>query len=384
MIGKCNIFRSNLRKILKHCLIKLNPAYRKLFYLEAILNTFNIKIDVIHEKLENTNERIGKQISGVHEKLDKINRKIEVTLANEVPEKILYDIRGHIWGAEDVTKNWILKHLNVIYDARDAKPAVGDLRTIQLFLGWHLSEFKRICDENDIKYWLCYGTLLGAVRHHDFVPWDDDLDVSMDISEYTKLLKVINNYSEFEIKDFYYVDGGGFCKIPKFIMKNYSIPVFVDIWVYYDIDCRSPDDEDRLWKEHLERRLRLCQDISRLNMNYNDEYLIPEKDLRRMNHLFDPYITEYRDRCGFDYTIIGVESLQSPRKKIFRKNFIYPLEKVVFQGIDYNRPRNTDEYLSQIYGNYFEFPFEVSSFHPQIPKEYIRKMKEFLKLKNNL
>ena len=53
------------------------------------------------------------------------------------------------------------------------------LRTVQLNLLDILIEFDRICRKHHIDYWLEYGTLLGAERHGGFIPWDDDLDVSI-------------------------------------------------------------------------------------------------------------------------------------------------------------------------------------------------------------
>ncbi|MCD8151408.1 MAG: LicD family protein, partial [Clostridiales bacterium] len=55
-----------------------------------------------------------------------------------------------------------------------------------------LTEFDRICRENDIHYSLADGTLLGAMRHADFIPWDDDADVMMTKEEYLKLKSVIS------------------------------------------------------------------------------------------------------------------------------------------------------------------------------------------------
>lgn len=53
-----------------------------------------------------------------------------------------------------------------------------------------LQEIHKICVENNLTYWLEAGTLLGAVRHKGFIPWDDDSDVSMPRADYEKFLKI--------------------------------------------------------------------------------------------------------------------------------------------------------------------------------------------------
>lgn len=77
----------------------------------------------------------------------------------------------------------------------EQKVSIRDLPTYQKYLNALLRFFDEICRKNDIQYSLAAGTLLGAIRHKDIIPWDDDLDVMMTRDNMEKLKIAMNNYS---------------------------------------------------------------------------------------------------------------------------------------------------------------------------------------------
>lgn len=76
------------------------------------------------------------------------------------------------------------------YDKTDCRSGESKLRQCQLVLLKMLHVIDEICRENGISYFLESGTLLGAMRHDGFIPWDDDLDIGMTEGNYKKFLKV--------------------------------------------------------------------------------------------------------------------------------------------------------------------------------------------------
>ena len=100
------------------------------------------------------------------------------------------------------------KELREIYN-----PEGSELRNLQLRMLDILSTVTAICDRHGLPYWLSGGTLLGAVVHDGFIPWDDDIDIEMSYPDYKKLLRILPK----ELPPHLYL------QTPK--EKGYSVPL---------------------------------------------------------------------------------------------------------------------------------------------------------------
>lgn len=95
-----------------------------------------------------------------------------------------------------VVKSYLYKENVFVFD----DSYQGKIKAIQNILLLYLLEIDRICRKHHIKYFLAGGTLLGAIRHKGFIPWDDDADVMMLREDYNKFLKVVQSELPYNVK----------------------------------------------------------------------------------------------------------------------------------------------------------------------------------------
>lgn len=241
-------------------------------------------------------------------------------------------------------------------------PEGSQLRKDQKEMVKVLVDFAEICDKHNIRWWLCSGTLLGAARHKGFIPWDDDLDVSMLEEDYRKLEKVLagmedENYFFQTVKtDPEYINVFG-----KFRKKKKSVEstdyrarffkyqgVALDVFYIEKATCFSAHLAKFFYlnMQHPTQYIRnrwLRRLAIKLVETINFVMLIP---LARLMGFNNPK-GEYRVCLGSGFY----------KSRFFVKD-IFPLSKMEFEGVEFPVPGNTDSYLTNIYGDWRKLPSE--------------------------
>ena len=230
--------------------------------------------------------------------------------------------------------------LNEVVDITSIPPTKNqDLRIMQQCDGLLLAIFDKVCKKHGLTYWLTYGTLLGAVRHQGFIPWDDDMDVAMPREHFDKLLPILKKEFEeqgFTISDF---DSPGY--LTGFGYQHLKTGTWLDV---FPVDTYSSSQELSQVEEQLKPK------IDEYRLLYNRE-----KDTHDAAY-FDAQRQE-RFVTNGDYKILyhGLEYGWG-EYLLYEEKDIYPLVSLDFEGYSFPVPRHYDMYLRRIFGNYMSFP----------------------------
>lgn len=104
--------------------------------------------------------------------------------------------------------------------------SLGEIKSIELEI---LKNFRSICKELDLRYYLSGGTLLGSIRHQGFIPWDDDIDLAMPRNDYNKLIEYSKSYRNDTYKFIFTNASGDLLPYAKFVnMKTHIDAKYVE------------------------------------------------------------------------------------------------------------------------------------------------------------
>ncbi len=254
----------------------------------------------------------------------------------------------------------------------------AELRKVQLMILTIFKEIVRICDENNISYFIIGGTALGAVRHGGFIPWDDDLDIGMTRRNYNRFLKIAQEKLPPELflqtvktdqeSVFYFtkVRKNGTKFIEKYCKDlNIHHGLFVDIFPFDNI----PDNIMLRKKHYIKVNFWANLFISRCVTGTSEpQYGVVgclKIAIRKVLHFFlkplsKQYLYKRLDLACQEYNSAKSETVS------FVKNLYLQIpsidaehtQRILFEGLEVSCPGHVEEYLKHNYGDYLILPSE--------------------------
>ena len=251
------------------------------------------------------------------------------------------------------------------------KLSLEELKKVELdILIW----FADICEQEKLNYTLSYGTLLGAVRHKGFIPWDDDIDVAMPRPDYEKFIEYCNTHeTHYKLIDIHNDKGYNYLFAKVYdpnttIVEKYANRFKANYGVYIDIFSLERIPFSLAWiAGHMQ---------GQIYNQLNNQSLKQETMLRRIRLIY-----RFNSKIGFP--ILRFLAKFIPGKKLrhsfgtayFKPRYledIFPLSEMEFEGKKFPVPHNTDALLRKIYGDYMKLP-DLDSIHPHYSKLEIYK-----------
>jgi lipopolysaccharide cholinephosphotransferase len=233
-----------------------------------------------------------------------------------------------------------------------------------------LDAFAALCEKHNLAYFLEGGTLLGAVRHKGFIPWDDDIDIGMLRKDYDKFLKICKKqlnpqYCLQSIETDKYrrhtyaklhKNGTLFLEDKHYYKRDHK-GIFIDIFIFdFIIKNKTINTLQSRLLDKLHNIMALKQNEVVLKNNLYViikkivVFFIPYKIIQILKRIVmmtwlktGKYVTSW-------FTVYGFDKITNPI------DVILPLTTLEFEGKKYPVPGNYDQYLRQLYGDYMCLP----------------------------
>lgn len=235
-----------------------------------------------------------------------------------------------------------------------------------------LCYFDKVCRENNIHYSITGGTLLGAVRHKGFIPWDDDVDVFLPRPEFEKLRNVFPKNSRFQwidrqINSKFVYNFGRLIDTKTIIRNANGMPsegagVFLDVCV---VDGLPDNSKKRIWHMKYMEMLHKIRSSFIYNKNlpeYNSGNIIKRIGKRLLTSITTvDFWLDVAEKANRKYlfdtgTFVANGVSQYGTREIMHRSAFDSYIEMEFEGKNIMVCQGWQEYLTNIYGNYMQLP----------------------------
>lgn len=248
-----------------------------------------------------------------------------------------------------------------------------DLEELQACMIEITKKIHNICEKHGLRYWLIYGSLLGAIRHDGFIPWDDDMDIMMPRKDFYRFIEIAQE----ELGNDYFLQTPDtdhkytILNVPVKVRdnhttiieewdKNYHQGIFVDIFVMDFISEDSATYFKLRKKTAMLASLKMRIDFHQLSgiKKYIRIFLqlicklIP---CRTMFHFIEKQGKKVLSNREADSTLCAT-GLEHVEKDIYTYDSIFPLQLHIFGDTKFYIPNNPDKILTDAYGDYRKVP----------------------------
>lgn len=248
-----------------------------------------------------------------------------------------------------------------------------DIQAVSLDIMKHLDVF---CEENRINYSLGYGSLIGAIRHKGFIPWDDDLDVLMMREDFDRFCSIYKDTKEYKL--YSYNRGNTYSAVARLCdmqrtRVNTVFPLFTEptgLWIdIFPLD--SIDDDCEVFRSKIEMITKAHSDVIKCRsqirkMGLNDirhvkTFVLWLLHYRKARKSIWKLVKQQNDLCvsiaGSDSHRMSVLAFPTYIKKDFSpKSVFYEVIKTSFENESFSIMKGYDEWLKIIYGDYMTPP----------------------------
>ena len=247
--------------------------------------------------------------------------------------------------------------------------SLSEMRTIEYRI---LCFFDKVCRENSIEYYLAYGTLIGAVRHKGYIPWDDDIDVMMFRNDYNRFAKVMEGCKDSPYKllsidndNVYTFPFPKLCDTRTTLRREKyrscpSFGIYIDIFILDNV----PDNikKRRSFVKNFDR-LRCLWECSQTKDVKNKKktlrtmikFLIRRISPRTYSKLINKYAQMYNKKTT-SYCGQLLLHQRGYEKDVYLKSMFGKGTRLQFETGIFPAPEDYDGCLSNCYGDYMKLP----------------------------